>query len=137
MQASGDLVAAALAELAAGVQHGEDDFDRRFALLLHVRDGDAATVVGDGDGVVGVDRDGHLAAEAGQGLVDGVVHDLVDEVVQTHDTGRADVHPGALADGLQALEDGDVLRVVAGGAASWRVLVQVAGLATLRRAFAA
>ena len=131
VQAAGDLVAAALAELAAGVQHGEDDFDGRLALLLHVRDRDAAAVVGDGDGVVGVDRDRHLAAEAGEGLVDGVVHDLVDEVVQAHHAGRADVHAGALADGLQALEDGDVLRVVAGRAASWRVLVQVAGLATL------
>ncbi len=137
VQPSGDLVAGALAELAAGVQHREDHFDGGLALLLHVRHGDAAAVVGHGDRVVGVDGDGHLVAEAGQGLVDGVVHDLIDEVVQTENTGRADVHPGALADGLQAFQDGDVLCVVAGGAASWRVLVQVAGLASLRRAVAA
>ena len=92
------------------------------ALLLHDRDGDAAAVVDDGDGVVGVDRDRHLGAEAGEGLVDGVVDDLIDEVVQAHHAGRADVHAGALADGLQALEDGDVLGVVAGRAASWRVV---------------
>ena len=113
MQAAGDLVAAALAELAAGVQDGEHDLDGRLALLLHDRDGDAAAVVDDGDRVVGVDRDRDLAAEAGERLVDGVVDDLVDEVVQAHHAGRADVHAGALADRLEALEDGDVLCVVA------------------------
>ena len=54
-----------------------------------------------------------VVAVAGQGLVDGVVDDLVDEVVQAAHAGRADVHAGALADGLEALEDGDVLGVVA------------------------
>ena len=57
MQAAGDLVAAAVAELAAGVQDGEDDLDGRLALLLHDRDGDAAAVVDHRDRVVGVDRD--------------------------------------------------------------------------------
>ena len=113
VQAAGDLVAAAVAELAAGVQHGQHDLDGGQALLLHDRDGDAAAVVGDGDRVVRVDGHGDLRAEAGQRLVDGVVDDLVDEVVQTHHAGRADVHAGALADGLETFEDGDVLRVVA------------------------
>jgi hypothetical protein len=47
-------------------------------------------------------------------LVDGVVDHLVDEVVQTAQAGRPDVHARTLADGLEALENGDVLRVVAG-----------------------
>ena len=84
VQAARDLVAAAVAELAAGVQHGQHDLDRRAPLLLHDRDRDAAAVVDDGDRVVGVDRDRDLGAEAGQRLVDGVVDDLVDEVVQAH-----------------------------------------------------
>ena len=45
VQAAGDLVAAAVAELAAGVQHGEHDLDRGPALLLHHVDGDPAAVV--------------------------------------------------------------------------------------------
>jgi hypothetical protein len=49
VQAAGDLVAAAVAELAAGVQDGEDDLRRRAVLLLVERDGDAATVVLDAD----------------------------------------------------------------------------------------
>ena len=114
VQASGDLVAAALTELAARVQDGQDHFHRRLALLLHRRDGDAAAVVEDGHGVVGVDRDRDFGAEPRQRLVDGVVDDLVDEVVQARHAGGADIHAGSLADGLEPLEDGYVLCVIAG-----------------------
>src|SRR5690606_20293901 len=41
-------------------------------------------------------------------LVDGVVDDLPQQVVQPGGAGATDVHAGALADGLEALEDGDV-----------------------------
>ena len=83
VQAAGDLVAAAVAELAAGVQDGEHDLDGRPALLLHDPDRDAGAVVDDGDRVVGVDRDVDARGAAGERLVDGVVDHLVDEVVQT------------------------------------------------------
>ena len=63
--------------------------------------------------VVRVDGDLDLVALAGQRLVDRVVHDLVDEVMEAADARRADVHAGALAHRLEALEDGDVLRPVA------------------------
>ena len=43
----------------------------------------------------------------GQGLVDGVVHNLVDEVVETTLSGRADVHTRALANRLKPFENGD------------------------------
>ena len=112
VEAAGDLVAAAVAELAAGVEDGQDDLDGRLALLLHRRDGDAAAVVDDRDRVVRVDRDVDLVAVAGQRLVDRVVDHLVDEVVQATHTGRADVHARSLADGLEPLQDGDVLSVV-------------------------
>ena len=56
VEPAGDLVAAAVAELAAGVQDGQHDLDGRLALLLHHPDGDAAAVVDDRDGVVRVDR---------------------------------------------------------------------------------
>ena len=54
-------------------------------------------------------------AVAGDRLVDGVVDDLVDEVMETARAGRADVHAGALANRLQPLEDGDVLGAVGAG----------------------
>src|SRR3954465_13213068 len=68
-------------EFAAGVQLGHDDLGGRALGLVVVLDtgGDAAAVVDDRDRVVRVDRHGDLVAEAGEGFVDRVVHDL-----QTH-----------------------------------------------------
>ena len=77
-----------------------------------IADRDPAAVVDDGHRVVGVDRDRDGVVAAGQRLVNRVVDNLVDEVVKPARARRADVHAGALADRLQALEDGDVLRVV-------------------------
>ena len=61
MQTTGDRVAAA-AELAAGVQHGEDDLDRRPLLDRVLVDRDAAAVVVDPDPAVG--EQGHVDAVA-------------------------------------------------------------------------
>ena len=111
MEAAGDLVAGA-AELAAGVQHREHDGRRRQVVLLHDPDGDAAAIVGDGDRVIGIDRDDEAGAVPGDRLVDGVVDDFVDQMVEASRTGGADVHAGAFADRLKALEDLDILGVV-------------------------
>ena len=113
VQATGHLVAAA-AELAAGVQLGEHELDRGLALGRVDVGGDAATVVGDADAAVGEQRHVDGVGVAGQRLVDGVVDDLPDQVVQAALTGGADVHAGALAHRLEALEDGDLAGVVLG-----------------------
>ena len=114
VQAARHLVPGAVAELPARVQHREHDLDGGALLLRHHGDRDAAPVVGDADGVVGVDHDLDGVAAAGHRLVHRVVHHLVDEMVQTPGAGRADVHAGALADRLEPLEHGDVLGVIAG-----------------------
>ena len=111
MQAAGDRVPAA-AELAAGVQHGEHDLDRRLALGLVDVDRDAAAVVDDAHAAVGQDRDVDVVAVAGERLVDGVVDDLVDEVVEAARTGRSDVHARPLANRFEALENLDVISAV-------------------------
>jgi hypothetical protein len=59
-----------------------------------------------------MNADVDLIAVAGEGFVDGVVDDLVDEVMQTLRPGRADVHGGALAHRLEALEDLDLVGAV-------------------------
>src|SRR5690606_14537981 len=107
VKAAGDLVGV-LVELAARVQHGHDHLDGGLALLRVHLDGDAAAVVHNGDRVVLVDDDLDAVAVAGQRLVDGVVDDLVDEVVKPAHADVADVHGGALADGLEPFEDLDV-----------------------------
>ena len=114
-----DLVAVA-PELAAGVQQGHHQLGRRDLVVERMGiDGDAAAVVGDLAGAVGVEGDVDAGAVPGHGLVDGVVDHLPHQMVQAGRAGRADVHAGPLADGFKALQDGDLQRavgaVVAGG----------------------
>src|SRR5690606_37635528 len=75
----------------------------------------AAAVVDDAETAVGEERHLDLGAIAREGFVDGVVDDLVHQVVQTALTGRADVHAGPLAYRLETLEDGDRRCVVGHG----------------------
>ena len=97
VEAAGDLVALA-AELPARVQHGQHDLGRRLALVLGVVvDGHAASVVDDAAPAVGEQRDVDPGAVAGHRLVDGVVDDLVDQVVEPGRAGGSDVHPGPFA----------------------------------------
>ena len=82
VQAAGDLVAPA-AELAACVQHGENDLKCALAgLLLNVY-GDAAAVIGDGDDIAGLYDDLDAVAVACKRFVDGVIDNFVHKVVQT------------------------------------------------------
>ncbi len=123
VETAGDFVAVVV-ELAAGVEHGHHDFGRGSAARVLI-DGDASAVVDDGHGVVDVQRDVDLVAEAGERLVYRVVDDFVDEVVQARSTGRADVHRRALADSLQSFEDFDFVRAVVGRAGTADPVVAV------------
>ena len=75
-------------------------------------DGDAAAVVAHGDGAAFVELDLDAGGVAGDGLVHGVVEHLGHEVVEGALVGAADVHAGALADGLEPLEHLDLRRAV-------------------------
>ena len=105
-------------ELAAGVQHGQHDLGSRLALVLAALeriDRDAATVVGHAAATVGAERDRDAIAVSGHRLVDGVVDDFPDQVMQSGETGRADVHAGTLAHRVEAFEHGDRGGVVVRG----------------------
>ena len=107
MQTARDLVAAA-AKLAAGVQGGHHHFEGGFLLGGVLADRNAAAVVVDGDAAIRMDRDLDAVAGARQGLINGVVHHLVDQVVQGLDIRTADIHARTAANGLEALQDLDV-----------------------------
>ena len=81
VQTAGDLIASA-AELTARVQHGIDDLECGAPRLRLNVDRNAAAVVDNGDGVALVDRHLDLRAVARKRLVDGVIHNFVNEVVQ-------------------------------------------------------
>ncbi len=112
VQTAGDGVPAA-AELAARVEDRHDDLDGGPALGGVDRDGDATPVVDDAHPTVGEERHVDRVRVAGESLVHRVIHNLVHKVVEASLTGGADVHARTLADCLEALEDGDVARVVA------------------------
>ena len=111
VQAAGHLVAAA-AELAARVQHRQADLDRRTAHFRVDADGEAAPVVADGDRAVLVQRHVDALAVARQRLIHGVIHNFVHQMVQSAAVRRADVHAGALANRLQALQHLNLLFAV-------------------------
>ena len=87
------------------MQNGIDDLQRRSAGLGLDVHGDAPSVVGDGDGVAGVDGHGDVLTVAGKGLIDGIVHDLINQMVQTGNRGGADIHTGTLANRFQTLQN--------------------------------
>ena len=59
-----------------------------------------AAVIFDADAVIRVNINFNCFCITRESLVDGVVDNLVNEVVQTSDAGVTDVHPWTLADGL-------------------------------------
>ena len=111
VEAARDLIAPA-AELASRVEDGIDHLQGGLSGLGLDVHGDAPAVVHHGDGVPGVNLDQDFRAEARQGLVNGVVHDLIDQVMEARSGGGADIHAGPLPHGLQALQNLDFRGVV-------------------------
>jgi len=109
VESAGDLVGLVV-EFAAGVKDGHDHFGRRLLFFRVHGHRDAATVVEDGHRVVHVDEDLDVLAEAGQGLIDGVVDDFVNQVMEALGAGASDVHRGPFPDRFEAFEDLDAFR---------------------------
>ena len=114
VQAAGCRVRSA-AELAAGVQLGEDDLDAAQPRARLDVDGDAARAIAHLDAAVGVQDDLDARAVAAEGLIDGVVDDLPEAVHEPARVGRPDVHAGALADRFEPLQDLEMMGGVLGG----------------------
>jgi hypothetical protein len=106
---------AVVVELAAGVQHGQHHFGGGFAAFVPI-DRNSPPVVDNGDRPVYVDGDVDLVTVAGQRLINGVVDNLIYEMVKARCAGRTDVHRRTLPHRLEALEDLDLVgAVVIGG----------------------
>jgi hypothetical protein len=111
MQATGYRIGLAV-ELAARMQRGHDDLKRGPVLHRVLVNGDAAAVVYDPDTAVGQQCHLDVGGVASHRLVDRVVHNFLDQVVQTALAGRADVHAGPFADSLQPFKNRDRACVV-------------------------
>jgi hypothetical protein len=87
-----------LFELSPGANLTHHQFERVAALCRMHADRNAPSVIGDGYTAVHADLDVDVFAIASHGLVHAVVHQLIDEVVQTTRPDVADVHTGIGAD---------------------------------------
>ena len=115
MKTAGDFIGGGV-ELATRVQLCEHHLHRGHALAtgqIHHVHGNTTAIVDDSDGIVDVDDDFDLFGVAGESFVDGIVYDLVDEVMQSHLTRGPDVHCGTEANGFKAFQDLDVFAGVA------------------------
>src|SRR3546814_2012852 len=99
VKATGGRISLAV-ELAARMEHGHDDFQRRLAGEFGVRvDRHTAAVVDDGQPVADVEDDLDPVRMAGHRLVHAVVDHLGGEGVERALVGAPDVHAGARAEG--------------------------------------
>ena len=107
VQTTGDRVTAT-AELTTSVQHGHNNLNGGLVLggvLIH---GDTAAVVLYANSAVSLNGHVNFGGVTGERLVDRVIYDLVDQVVQTAFSGRANVHAGALANRFQTFQHGNI-----------------------------
>ena len=74
--------------------------------------GDTSSVIGNADDISLKYLDGYLCTVACKGFVDGVVHYLVNEVVESSGTCGTDVHTGSFADRFKSLQDLYVVFIV-------------------------
>mmetsp|Transcript_1955 Transcript_1955/g.7013 ORF Transcript_1955/g.7013 Transcript_1955/m.7013 type:complete len:208 (+) Transcript_1955:1960-2583(+) len=124
VQASGDFVAAALpAELASRVQHGEHRLQRRDARSRVDVHWNAATIIRDLHAPpIGTNQDLDARGVASLRLVDGIVQNLVQQMMQAFYARAANVHARALAHWLQTLQHldlgGVVILAIVGGASA-------------------
>ena len=75
--------------------------------------GNAAAVVGDGAGAIGIEGYGYAVRKPAQDLIDGVVDNFIDHVVEARAiVGVADIHAGALAHRIKAFEHLDGIGII-------------------------
>ena len=110
VQAAAGLVGIVV-KFAAGMERSENDTLGADAQFVHT-DRDAASVVRYRTGPVRFQCDGDRIAEARQVFVHRVVHDLIDQVIQSPGGYRADIHARPGPDRFQAFQDPDAARVV-------------------------
>ena len=80
MKTAGNRVTAT-AELTASVQDGHNDLNRWLVLGRVLVNGNTASVIDDANATIGQDRDLNMVRVASQGLVNGVIYNLIHQVM--------------------------------------------------------
>ena len=111
VQTAGYFISAA-AELTAGMQHGKYHFKGRNTHLGMNTGGNTTSVITDADLITGQNGHFDVITEAGQCLVDGVVYDLIDQMMQASGTGRTDIHTGTFTYSLKAFQHLNLIFII-------------------------
>ena len=102
VQTAGNFIRT-LVEFTACMEPRQNQLQRTYALFWVNIDGNTASVIFYSDGIVFFQYDQNGIAIARHRFVDTVVDDFVDQMMQPVGAGRADIHSGAFADGVQPL----------------------------------
>ena len=103
VKTAGNLITAA-AEFTAGMEHCKYHFQGRFSGLRLNACGDASAVVLNGDDITLTNLHLNVITVTRHGLVDGIVHDLIHQVVKTRRGLGTNIHTGALSDCFQSFQ---------------------------------
>ena len=84
------------------MEHSEDDFECWLLFDRMFVDGNPAAIINDPNAAIGEECDQDARRVACERFVDGIVHDLIHEMVKAPLTCRTDVHARTLTDGVKA-----------------------------------
>jgi len=112
MQTAGYFVRIVV-ELPAGMQNSHDDFCSRSAFFFVDVYRNAATIVGNGNGVVGMYDNFNIVTVASKSLVNGIVDNFKHHVVEAGAViSVANIHTGALTHRIKSTQDFNVGGVI-------------------------
>ena len=101
VQSSRNLVATT-AKFTTGVKNSKDSLYRWTTSFFLDVDRDTTAIIHHCDGIILFDIDLDMLGKTSQGLINGVVYNLPDQVMQAFFSGRSDIHPWTQANRLQA-----------------------------------
>ena len=90
------------------MKDGQDGFKGALPVLFHEVYRDSTTIIDDRAGTVNIDAYPDMVAKPREGLVNRIIHDLVDEVVETACIGASDIHGRTFAYRCEPFKNGDV-----------------------------
>ena len=112
MQTAGNLITAT-AKLTAGMKDSINDCCRRNALSGVNSCRNPSTVIRDTDDIIRENFNLDFCAVPCQCFINGIVHNLIDQMMQTINTGRADIHTWTDTNRLKTFQDLNLFRTIA------------------------
>ena len=108
MKTTGNLVSPA-AEFAARVKNGIDHLHCSHAGFVIDSDRNSASIVRYRNTVPRIDENLNMRAVSGKGLINGIIYDLIDQMMKSSGGRGSNVHAGTLANCLKSLKNLNVI----------------------------